>query len=76
MIDNLYTNPTRRRRGAGGMLMRRACREAYDRGLPAMLEASPAGMRLYEAVGSKQADWPGTEIWIDLRRWKNGGDKG
>ncbi|KAJ9603278.1 hypothetical protein H2200_012056 [Cladophialophora chaetospira] len=76
VVDNLYTDPAHQRRGAGGILMRHACQEADDLGLPAMLEASPAGMKVYEAVGFRQADWPGAEIWIDLTRWENGGDKG
>jgi len=41
-----------------------------------MLEASPAGMKAYKAVGFGKAEWPGAEIWIDLMRWENGGDKG
>ena len=76
VIDNLYTDPAHQRRGAGGMLMRHACQEADQLGLPAMLEASPTGMKVYEAVGFEKADWPGAEIWIDLRRWEKGGDKG
>ncbi len=76
VIDNLYTDPAHQRRGAGGMLMRHACQAAKELGLPAMLEASPAGMKVYESVGFENVDWPGAEIWIDLRRWENGGDKG
>jgi GNAT superfamily N-acetyltransferase len=76
LIDLLYTDPAHQRRGAGGMLMRHACREADDLGLPTMLEASPAGMSVYEAVGFRKTEWPGAEIWIDLKRWDNGGDKG
>ncbi|EXJ62333.1 hypothetical protein A1O7_02767 [Cladophialophora yegresii CBS 114405] len=76
VIDFLYTDPAHQRRGAGGMLMRHACREADDLGLPTMLEASPAGMSVYGAFGFRKAEWPGAEIWIDLKRWDNGGDKG
>ncbi|OCT50388.1 hypothetical protein CLCR_07589 [Cladophialophora carrionii] len=76
VIDVLYTDPAHQRRGAGGMLMRHACREADGLGLPTMLEASPAGVSVYEAVGFTKAEWPGAEIWIDIKRWDNGGDRG
>jgi hypothetical protein len=33
-------------------------------------------MKVYEAVGFKKAAWPGAEIWLDLKRWELGGDKG
>ncbi|KIW70689.1 hypothetical protein PV04_02934 [Phialophora macrospora] len=76
LIDLLYTDPAQQGRGAGGMLMRHACREADDLGLPTMLEASPAGLSVYEGVGFRKVEWPGAEIWIDLKRWSNGEDKG
>ena len=41
-----------------------------------MLEASPAGMKVYEAVGFKKIQRPDAEIWIYLKRWEDGGDKG
>lgn len=75
-VDNLYTDPSQQRRGAGGILMRHACKEADALGLPAMLESSPVGLKLYEGVGFRKAEVPGAEIWIDLKRWENGGDKG
>lgn len=74
LIDNLYTDPAHHRRGAGGMLMRVAVQEADHLGLPCMLEASPMGMKVYESVGFEVL--PGKHIWIDLLRWKEGGDKG
>ena len=76
LIDNLYTDPSHHRRGAGGMLMRHACQHADDLGLPAMLEASPAGMKVYEAAGFRKIEGLGAEIWVDLKRWQDGGDKG
>ena len=76
IVDNLYTDPKHHRRGAGGMLMQYACQVADSQGLPAMLEASPAGRSIYEAVGFRQVDWPDAEIWVDRIRWENGGDKG
>ncbi|OAL20046.1 hypothetical protein AYO22_09196 [Fonsecaea multimorphosa] len=84
LVDNLYTDPAHHRRGAGSLLMRHACEEADRRGLPAMLEASPKGIGVYESVGfqrfvpaeGEEESGAGAEIWVDLRRWENGGDKG
>ncbi|OQU98414.1 hypothetical protein CLAIMM_04207 [Cladophialophora immunda] len=82
LVDNLYTDPAHHRRGAGGMLMRYACDEADRRGWPSMLEASPKGIGVYESVGFQRfnpggSDEPGgAEIWVDLHRWENGGDRG
>jgi GNAT superfamily N-acetyltransferase len=76
VIDNLYTDPAHQRRGAGGLLTRLVCQQADDLRLPMMLEGSPPGMKVYESVGFKKVDWPGAEIWLDLKRWENGGDKG
>ncbi|KEF56345.1 uncharacterized protein A1O9_07926 [Exophiala aquamarina CBS 119918] len=74
LIDNVYTDPAHHRRGAAGMLMRLAVREADQLGLPCMLEASPMGMKVYESVGFGVL--PGKDIWIDLLRWEEGGDQG
>lgn len=74
LIDNLYTDPAHHRRGAGGMLMRVAVQHADELGWPSMLEASPLGMKVYESAGYEIQ--PGKDIWIDLKRWENGGDKG
>lgn len=74
LIDNLYTDPAHHRRGAGGMLMRVAVQHADEIGWPSMLEASPLGMKVYESVGFEVLE--GKDIWIDLKRWDNGGDKG
>ncbi|OAP60850.1 hypothetical protein AYL99_05852 [Fonsecaea erecta] len=83
LVDNLYTDPGHHRRGAGGMLMRHACREADRCGWPSMLEASPKGIGVYESVGFRRfnpgggnEEQDGSEIWVDLQRWENGGDKG
>ncbi|OAG43793.1 hypothetical protein AYO21_02020 [Fonsecaea monophora] len=80
LVDNLYTDPRHHRRGAGSMLMRHACAEADARGWPSMLEASPKGVGVYEAVGFERFNLSGApdgaEIWVDLRRWEGGGDKG
>lgn len=74
LIDNIYTDPAHHRRGAGAMLMRVATQHADELGWPSMLEASPLGMKLYESAGYEVL--PGKDIWIDLKRWENGGDKG
>ncbi|KIW67088.1 hypothetical protein PV04_06361 [Phialophora macrospora] len=80
LVDNLYTHPAHHRRGAGGMLMRHACAEADARGLPSMLEASPKGIGVYEAVGFERFGEGGNDgsgvIWVDLERWEGGADKG
>ena len=71
-VEILATDPDYHRMGAGRMLMEAVCEETDRLGLPAYLEGSEEGRRLYEAVGfvGKEA------IWIDLQRWKDGGDKG
>lgn len=85
LVDNLYTDPAHHRRGAGGMLMRLACADADAKGWPSMLEASPAGLGVYESVGftrfkleagSEETDDGVNELWVDLERWEGGGDKG
>lgn len=77
LVDNLYTDPAHHRRGAGSMLMRHACAQADARGLPAMLEASPKGLGVYQSVGFERfAPGEEGEIWVDLRRWEEGGDFG
>ena len=80
LVDNLYTDPTHHRRGAGGLLMRHACADADARGLPSMLEASPKGISVYQAVGFERFHEGGMDgrggIWVDLERWMDGGDKG
>ncbi|OAL36925.1 hypothetical protein AYO20_03694 [Fonsecaea nubica] len=80
LVDNLYTDPRHHRRGAGSMLMRHACAEADARAWPSMLEASPKGVGVYEAVGFERFNLSGApdgaEIWVDLRRWEGGGDRG
>lgn len=76
LVDNLYTDPAHHRRGAGGMLMRHAVAQADARGLPSLLEASPGGIGVYESVGFRRVDDDEAEIWVDLRRWEHGGDKG
>lgn len=74
LIDNLYTDPSHHRRGAGALLMKEATRYADELGLWSMLEASPAGRRLYEKCGFELQD--DQTIWVDLKRWEDGVDRG
>lgn len=79
LVDNLYTDPGHHRRGAGGMLMQHAVDEADRLGWPSMLEASPKGVGVYEKVGFRRIRAGGEgegEIWVDLKRWQDGGDRG
>ena len=80
LIDNLYTDPSQHRRGAGSMLMRHACAVADAHNLPAMLEASPVGVGVYASVGFEKITWDGMDgkggLWVDLQRWEDGLDKG
>lgn len=71
-VDLLATSPDHHRRGAGKMLMGHIAREADRLGLPATLEGSPEGIKLYSAVGFEAVD----DFWIDLSRFENGADKG
>jgi len=71
-VDLLMTDPKHHRRGAGRLLVRHAVERADELGIPAMLEASPEGLKLYESVGFKEVD----HFWINLQRYENGGEKG
>lgn len=44
-------DPDHQRRGAGAMLVKWGCSQADKAGLPAFLEASDAGKKLYERNG-------------------------
>lgn len=71
-IDLLATDPRHHRRGAGLMLMQHVADKADELNLPSTIEASPAGLKLYQSVGFREVD----AIWIDLLRFEDGGDKG
>lgn len=71
-VEILATDPEYQRIGAGRMLMDEVCKVADQLGLPAYLEGSEEGRRLYEACGFEGKE----PIWVDLQRWENGGDKG
>lgn len=71
-VEILATDPEFQRIGAGRMLMDAVCEEADRLGLPAYLEGSEEGRRLYEAVGFEGKE----DLWVDVPRWEKGGDKG
>jgi GNAT superfamily N-acetyltransferase len=51
MCDTLICHPDHHRRGAGRMLMQKGLDKADELGIPAYLEASPAGIHLYKKLG-------------------------
>ena len=71
-VEILATEPGFHRMGAGRMLMDAVMEEADRLKLPAYLEGSEEGRRLYEACGFVGKE----DIWIDLLRWEKMGDKG
>ncbi len=71
-VEILATDPEYQRMGAGRMLMEAVCAQADRLGLPAYLEGSEEGRRLYEAVGFVGKE----DIWVDLTRWEDAEDKG
>ena len=71
-VEILATLPEYQRMGAGRLLMEAACAEADRMGLPAYLEGSQEGRRLYEAAGFVGKE----DLWVDLPRWADGKDKG
>lgn len=52
----LHTDPTFQGRGAGGMLVEWGTKKADELGLPAYLEASPEGHRVYLRYGFRDLD--------------------
>ncbi|PNS20578.1 hypothetical protein CAC42_305 [Sphaceloma murrayae] len=50
-LKSIATHPDHQRKGAGKVMMRWGLRKADDLGVPAYLEASEAGRRLYEQSG-------------------------
>ena len=71
-VEILATLPEYQRMGAGRLLMEAVCAEADRLGLPAYLEGSQEGRRLYEAAGFVGKE----DLWIDLARWEDGKDRG
>ena len=71
-VEILATLPEYQRMGAGRLLMEAVCAEADRLGLPAYLEGSEEGRRLYEAAGFEGKE----DLWTDLTRWEDGKDRG
>ncbi|KAK5046972.1 hypothetical protein LTR84_006914 [Exophiala bonariae] len=71
-VDLLATLPSHHRRGAGKLLMDHAMGKIDELHLPGTLEGSPQGLKLYSSVGFE----PVGDIWVDLLRFEDGGDKG
>ena len=71
-VEIVATDPDYQRMGAGRMLMEAVCAEADGLGYPMYLEATLEGRRLYEKVGFVGKE----DVWLDMERWEDGGDKG
>jgi ribosomal protein S18 acetylase RimI-like enzyme len=56
VLSALCTSPQHQRRGAGTMLTKWGCDIAQKYGVPAYLEASPAGLPLYKKAGFQEVD--------------------
>lgn len=65
ILDTLICHPDHHRRGAGRMLMQWGLDKADELGLPAYLEASAAGVRLYQSVGFE----PQKELIFDATKY-------
>lgn len=65
LLGTLTTHPDYQRKGAGIMMLEWGLKEADRLGLPAYLEASPAGKPLYERYGFENVG----EMTMDVRPW-------
>lgn len=54
-LDGLAVDPLHQRRGIGLKLMEWGMERSKEEGIPVTLIASPAGLRLYEKLGFKEA---------------------
>jgi GNAT superfamily N-acetyltransferase len=55
-LHMLHADPAFQGRGAGGMLVEWGTKKADELGLPAYLEASPKGYRVYQRYGFKDLE--------------------
>ena len=56
VLSTLCTDPQHQRRGAGAMLIKWGCDIAQQHGVPAFLEASPAGLSVYKKSGFQEVE--------------------
>jgi len=75
VVDLVATEPGSMRRGAGRLMMAEIGRVADETGggVPAVLEASPEGVRLYEGAGFEDT---GEKTRVDLGRYVGRKDRG
>ncbi|KEF53387.1 uncharacterized protein A1O9_10362 [Exophiala aquamarina CBS 119918] len=71
-VDIVGTDPNHHRRGAGKLLMQHVVEKIDELGLTGTLEASPQGLKLYSSFGFV----PVHDVWVDILRFEDGGDKG
>lgn len=69
VIDLLFVHPDHHRRGVGRALVGRTCSIADERGLNAIVEASPQGKRTYEICGYESKE----SVEIPPGRWEQAG---
>ncbi len=56
VLSTLCTDPKHQRRGAGTMLIHWGCDIAQKHGVPSFLEATPAGLPVYQKAGFEEVD--------------------
>jgi GNAT superfamily N-acetyltransferase len=65
VLSKLCTDPQHQRRGAGTMLIKWGCDIAQEHGVPAFLEATPAGLPVYQKSGFREVE----KFEIDLEKY-------
>ena len=68
-LHMLHADPAFQGRGAGGLLVEWSTKKADELGLPAYLEASPKGYRVYQHYGFKDLE----VIDFDLTKYGGSG---
>ncbi|KAJ4296754.1 hypothetical protein N0V90_006802 [Kalmusia sp. IMI 367209] len=69
-LDNLATHPEHQRRGAGRILLDWGVRKANEEGWRTYLDATPAGLKVYERIGFKLVK----EVTFDRGKWGGEGE--
>lgn len=72
LLSLLGTLPTFERQGAASRLIRRGLERADEMGVPAYVDSSPTGLKLYEKMGFRQCG----EMKVDLSRFEGVEGKG